>query len=292
MKTAVALGFFDGVHIAHQKIIRAAVEAARAQGLKPLALSFDAPPSLVLRGCCPPSLTGNEEKKRLISQLGADCLLLPTTTELLSQSGREFAERELRGRLRAEWVVCGYNYRFGRDRLAPEDLRELGRELGFQVRVLAEERLLGEPVSSSRIRELLASGEPQRAAKLLGRPYSVTGKVERGKGLGRKMGLPTANIYAGQLPLARGVYATRVSFDGQDRIGVTNVGVNPTVHDSAMRVETHLPGFSGDLYGKTLTVRFLKFVRPERLFPSVEELFAQIRRDALEITDFFAQSKD
>lgn len=286
-KTAVALGFFDGVHIAHQKIILAAVHSAKADGLRPLALSFDVPPALILRGEAPPQLTDIDEKRRLISALGADCVLLPTTRELLGLTGREFAEKVLIGELNAAHAVCGYNYRFGRDRLGAEELRALGRELGFVTEVLPEERLSGGPVSSSRIRELLSAGRISEAEALLGRPYEVTGVVERGKRLGRTMGFPTVNIYPGPLPLARGVYATKITVGGQEHTGVTNVGVNPTVHDSGMRVETHIPGFGGDLYGQVATVCFVCFVRPEQTFPSVEALFAQIGRDTEYVTAYF-----
>ncbi len=290
-KMAIALGYFDGVHLAHQKIVRRAVYAAKDGGLKPIALSFDCPPSLLIRGKAPLPLTGNDEKKRLIGELGAECVLLPVTRELLGLSGREFAASVLIDKFRISTAVCGYNYHFGRDRLTADDLAALGRELGFDVIVMPEERLDGQSVSSSRIRELLLAGEPEEAAKMLGRHYSVTGEVQRGKGLGRTMGFPTLNLYPGPVPLERGVYASRVIFDGTEHMGVTNVGVNPTVHDSGMRVETHIPDFTGDLYGKSVTVEFLHFIRPECTFPSVEELFAQIRRDTESVREYCAQKK-
>ncbi len=279
-KTAIALGYFDGVHLAHQKIISRAVELANAGGMRPIALSFDSPPSLLLRGEAPLSLTERGEKERLIGELGAECVLLPVTRELLQMSGRDFAAKVLVNKFHAVAAVCGYNYHFGRDRLTAGDLASLGRELGFEAAVMPEERLGGQSVSSSRIRELLLNGRPEEAALMLGRPYSTAGEVRHGKSLGRTMGFPTVNLYPGPLPLERGVYATRVIFDGAEYAGVTNVGVNPTVHDGGTRVETHILDFTGNLYGKYVTVKFLHFIRPERVFPSVDELFAQIRRDA------------
>lgn len=286
---AVALGFFDGVHIAHRKIIATAVKIAEERGLHPTALSFDAPPAQVLFGSCPPQLTDNSEKCRLISDLGAECLLLPATGELLSMTGEDFVREILAERLRTVYAVCGYNYHFGRDRLSSGDLVRLGEKHGIEVFVLPEERLDGEIVSSSRIRELLLEGNMEQASQLLGRPYSISGTVAEGKHLGRTRGFPTINIYPSAQPIIpRGVYATRVIFDGQTHIGVTNVGVNPTVSDNGMRVETHIPDFDGDLYGKAAEIQFISFIRPERKFASVEELFAQIKQDTAAVRDFFS----
>ena len=288
-RTSVALGFFDGVHAAHQKIINAAVTAAEKRGLRPVALSFDTPPALTLFGSCPPLLTDNEEKGRLITALGAECILLPTTRELLSMSGEEFVRSVLAQKLGASYAVCGFNYHFGRDRLDANDLIELGRKYGIETEILPEERLNGYPVSSSRVRELLSKGDMEQAAWLLGRPYRIRGTVAEGKHLGRTMGFPTINIYPDLQPIIpRGVYAAKVIFDGQEHIGVTNVGINPTVGDTGMSVETHIPDFTGNLYGITVEVRLFSFIRPEQRFLSVDELFAQIGRDTNSVTKYFA----
>lgn len=282
LKTVVALGFFDGVHVAHRAIVSAAVRSARAMGLEALALSFDEPPVRVLRGEDVPLLTDNGQKARLITELMARCVPLPATRELLAMTGREFAENVLMGQFNIAKAVCGYNYRFGSDGLDADNLAALGGELGFEVEIVPEMRVNGESVSSSRIRELLAQGRPGLAALMLGRPYSAFGKVEKGKGLGHKKGFPTLNIYPGPelLPMPHGVYASRAVYEGGARKAITNLGVNPTVHDGRIRIETHVPGFKGDLYGKPVKIEFLRFIRPEREFASVEELFAQIRRDA------------
>lgn len=286
--TSVALGFFDGVHAAHQKIIKAAVNAADERGLHPVALSFAEPPAKMLFGSSPPLLTDNEEKRRLIAILGADCLLLPTTMELLGMSGEEFVKSVLIDRLKADYAVCGYNYHFGRDRLSAGNLIELGQKYGIEICVLPEEKVNGETVSSSHIRELLADGNMEQASLLLGRPYSVSGIVAEGKHLGRTMGFPTINIYPElKPPIPRGVYAAKVIFDGQEYIGVTNVGINPTVGDRGIRVETHLPDFDGNLYGKIVEILLMHFVRPEQKFNSVEGLFAQIKRDTSTVQNYF-----
>ncbi|MGN1097831.1 MAG: riboflavin biosynthesis protein RibF [Clostridia bacterium] len=292
-KSSIALGFFDGVHLAHQKIILAAAGAAREKGLRCAALSFDSPPALILWGEAPPCLTDNGEKRRLIEGLGAQCVLLETTRELLSLSGEDFVKSILLEKMNVSHAVCGFNYTFGRDRLGPSDLKELGEKYGFVVKVLEEERMDGSAVSSSRIRSLISQGKMEAAAALLGRPYSIDGTVEPGKRLGRTMGFPTINVYpsAQRAFMPYGVYATKVLFRGEEHIGVTNVGVNPTVHDGNIRIETHIPNYSGNLYGEAVETRFLSFVRPERKFAAVEELFTQIGRDTETVMNMLSQGQ-
>ncbi len=280
-KSSIALGFFDGVHPAHQQIISAAVQRGRETGMRSVALTFDLSPETVLLGVKPPLLTYNSEKQRLISRLGAECVFLRTDRALLSLSGEEFIRRVLMEQFNIGAAFCGFNYTFGRDRLSSGDLEGLGREMGFETFVFPQALYGGLPISSSRVRELIAKGDMEETAALLGRPYSITGIVERGKRLGRTMGFPTVNIYPSsqRVFMPRGVYATEVAFGGEEHIGVTNVGINPTVRDSGIRIETHIPNFCGDLYGVEVETKFLRFVRPERKFATVEELFAQIRRD-------------
>ncbi len=285
-KTAVALGFFDGVHLAHQKIIRSAVAYAKRKGSEANVLNFDRSPAEVLFGALRFYLTDNSEKSEIISALGAECLMLNTEPALLAMSGEDFIRKNVVEKLNAGAVFCGYNYTFGSDLRNSADLRKIGGELGLHVEVADEETVGGQPVSSSRIRALLQNGETEAAAALLGRFYSVTGVVEAGKRLGRTMGFPTMNIYPepGRALIPRGVYASWAVFGGERHIGVTNIGVNPTVGDSGIRVETFLPGFSGNLYGQEVTIMFVRFMRPERRFASVEELFSQISADAEAVT--------
>lgn len=280
-KTSVALGFFDGVHLAHQKIIRAAVSYAEKNSLRAAALTFDRSPAEVLFGAPCLCLTDNYEKSGIISSFGAECVMLNTTPELLRMGGEDFVRNILIEKMNAAAVFCGYNYTFGRERLTAAELVDIGERLGLHTEVIAEERKGGEAISSSRIRSLLQKGDMEAAAVLLGRPYSVTGTVEAGKRLGRTMGFPTINIYpnADRSFIPRGVYATWAVFAGERRVGVTNIGVNPTVGDRNIRIETFIPGFSGNLYGCCVTIEFIHFVRPEQKFASVDELFSRIALD-------------
>ncbi len=290
-KASVALGFFDGVHLAHQKIIRTAVEIAGKKGLAPLALTFDRPPAEVLFGKAVPLLTDNADKKALIAELGADTAFLPAEKSLLAKSGESVVREILHGKMNAGVLVCGYNYHFGSDRLGSVELCRLAEKLGMETVVVPELDMGGEAVSSSRIRTLLSSGGVGEAAALLGRAYSIEGEVEHGKKLGRAMGFPTLNICPSPMlaALKRGVYASRVFLGGEEYRGVTNVGLNPTVGGGEIRMETHIPGFSGEVYGQRVRVELLRFVREEKRFASVEELFAQIAEDIRNVMNLFEE---
>lgn len=286
MKT-LALGFFDGVHIAHQKIIKSAAEFGKEHNMSAAALTFDCPPVEVLFSKKVFLLSTNEEKKELIENLGAECIMLHAEKELLAMKGETFVREILVKKMNAGAVFCGYNYSFGSDLCKSGDLKAFGERYGFFVHIAPEERLEGQCVSSSRIRELLKAGNMEAAAKLLGRHYSVKGIVEEGKHLGRTMGFPTVNVYPkGEgMILPRGVYATYVQFKGERHIGVTNVGLNPTVGDKNIRIETYIHGYSGNLYGEEIKTEFVHFIRPERKFSSVEELFGQISEDAVKAVE-------
>ncbi len=281
VRSAIALGFFDGVHIAHQKIIKAAAHCAESNGWRGVALTFDRSPAEVIFDAPRSCLTDNAEKTALISALGAECVMLKTDGELLKMSGECFVREILVEKMNAAALFCGYNYTFGSDRLTAARLEEIGEKYGLSVEILPDEKIDGASVSSSRIRELLREGDMEAAAKLLGRAYSVTGVVEQGKGLGRTKGFPTVNIYpeADRLFIPHGVYASWVAFGKERHVGVTNFGMNPTVGDKNIRIETHILDFSGDLYGQSVTTEFVRFVRPERKFSSTDGLFAQISAD-------------
>ena len=281
-KTVVALGFFDGVHIAHQKIIQSAVDFANDAGLTPVALTFDKSPIEVLSDSSPRYITNNAEKTRLIEKLGAETEFLSVDKELLSMTPEEFVRDILISKLGIRHAVCGYNYRFGTGGSGNTDtLISLGEKYGFSVFVCDKVSTLGEDVSSSRIREILAEGNVSLATKLLGRNFSLSGIVTEGKHLGHKLGFPTANVFfpgKSAVPM-RGVYETRVLYNGKVMPAITNIGINPTVGGEKLRSETYIPDFSEDLYGKEIEIQFVDFIRKETKFESLDNLKKQIEED-------------
>lgn len=279
---AIALGFFDGVHIAHRKIIGTAVEYGKDNNIHAVALSFDASPLEILSPGNIKYLTTLEEKRALISSLGASADFLHMSREFLNMPDEDFIKEILVDRYNVKYAVCGYNYRFGcGGRGNTQRLIEYGVKYGFEVKVLDCETALGEAVSSSRIRELIAKGEIATANELLGRSFSVTGTVCEGKQLGRTLGFPTANVFpASSIVIPKnGVYKTLVHTDGKSYSAITNTGINPTVGGERLRTETYIPHASLNLYGKEIKIEFIDFIRPERKFESTDDLKKQIKKD-------------
>ncbi|MBQ3022049.1 MAG: bifunctional riboflavin kinase/FAD synthetase [Clostridia bacterium] len=280
--SAIALGFFDGVHIAHQKIIESAVRYAELNNLIPIALSFDKSPLEILSGNHMCYLTSNAEKEAIITSLGAKAEFLPTDKALLSVEPEVFIEKILVGKYNIKYAVCGYNYRFGKNGRGDTDLlMKEGKRHGFEVLVAPCQMYNGESISSSRIRGLLAEGEISLANNLLGRNFFIEGTVSEGKKLGRKIGFPTANVFFDDkaAQLKNGVYKTLVTVDAKCYDAITNAGTNPTVCDKSVRTETYIPDFEGNLYGKKIKIEFIKFIRPEIKFENLEKLTEQIRED-------------
>ncbi len=280
--SSIALGFFDGVHIAHRKIISLAVDYAKKNSLSPIALSFDASPMELLSDCKVKYLTTNEEKKNIIESLGADTEFLPLSRELLSMEAEAFVKEILVDKYNIKCAVCGYNYRFGRNGKGDTKLlQELGKQYGFEVTVCDCKTFLGESVSSSRIRELISKGNIESANELLGRNFSLSGMVCEGKHLGRKLGFPTANVFFNEHTVIpkNGVYKTLVTIENDSYTAITNTGINPTVGGEPLRTETYIPNFNHDIYGKEIKIEFLRFIREERKFHSIEELKSQIKQD-------------
>jgi len=283
--SSVALGFFDGVHRGHQEIITTAVQYAREHGLKSIVLTFEPHPLSVLQPAAAPLiLTPFQEKARLIKRLAADALLvLDFTPSLAALEAKDFVWEVLVRKLKARYVTVGYNYTFGRGgRGTPETLAAWGKELGFEVNRVAPVCVNGEPISSSRIRELLAQGELPKAASFLGRFPAVAGRVVPGARRGHSLGFPTANVELSRgLALPRfGVYAVHTWHRKRCYAGVANIGRVPTFGAGEVRLEVHLFDFHDNLYGKRLRVEFVAFLRPEQAFGSAAELKTQIESDA------------
>jgi riboflavin kinase/FMN adenylyltransferase len=282
----VALGNFDGVHLGHQAVIRRAVEEGRARGARVVAATFDPHPREVLwPGNGPKLLTIPEVKRELLLRYGADEVReIPFDEALSKKSPEEFVRDVLVGGIGAEAVVVGENFRYGHRAAGDfESLRRQMREASgeaYAVSIFA----VDEDVSSTRIRELVAGGGVRQAANLLGRPYALRGEVVVGDRRGRQIGFPTANV----LPDPRvvvpgmGVYAGYVTVEGEEYGACTNVGEAPTFDRRERKVEAHLLGFEGDLYGEIVDVSFVEKLRGEKRFSGIEELKAQIGRDVEE----------
>jgi len=281
--SAVALGVFDGVHLGHRAILGAAVAHARATGAPALACTFEPNPLEVLQPeRAPMPITTLDERLELIAACGVDgTIVLTFTRELAAVEPEAFVKDVLVERLAARQVVVGFNHRFGR--AARGDavlLRELGGRMGFNVDVIAPLTVDGVPVSSTAIRTALGRGDIDAAERMLGRAYTLPGKVVAGAGRGRTLGFPTANVApARPVLVAPGVYACTVEVAEHRRRAVVNIGVRPTFGEATLAVEAYLLDFSGDLYGQTVRLTFVSRVREERRFPSVDALRAQIADD-------------
>lgn len=281
--SVVALGAFDGIHLAHAKILSTALERARAVQAAAVACTFDPHPAVVLHPeRAPAPIATQQENLARIAEHGLDAvLIIPFTIEFSKIEAEAFVEGVLVRALGVREVVVGFNHTFGRGaRGTAALLRELGARFGFVAHVLPPLQVNGQTVSSSAIREALWEGDVVRAKRFLGRPYSVPGPVLRGAGRGRTLGFPTANLRPDRpLILAAGVYAARASWDGGSADAVVNVGYRPTFGENQYWVEAYLLDFSGDLYDRKLTLDFVERIRPELKFPGVEALKRQVLDD-------------
>ncbi|HEY7435526.1 MAG TPA: bifunctional riboflavin kinase/FAD synthetase [Methylomirabilota bacterium] len=284
--SVAALGAFDGIHLAHAKILDTAVERARALGVSAVACTFDPHPTAVLRPeRAPAPIATLEENLALIAARGLDAtLVIPFTRDFSHMEAETFVDEVLVRTLGVREVVVGFNHTFGSGaRGTAVVLRELGARRGFVTHVLPPLQVNGLTVSSSAIREALRDGDVELARALLGRPYSLTGAVRRGAGRGRTLGFPTANLKPDRpLALAAGVYAAHARWDGRQAEAVVNIGYRPTFEESQYWVEAYLFDFAGDLYDRTLTLDFLCRIRAEMKFPGVEALTLQVRADMAE----------
>jgi len=285
-ETAITIGAFDGIHIGHQALFRETLEASQEFNLTPLVVTFDPHPRKVLQPQLSfKLLTTFEEKISLIEKEGFDkMVILPFTHSLSELSPDLFVEKYLVDSLKARLVVVGFNFRFGKNRMGDgELLKKLGEKYNFQVKVVPPVEINGKKVSSSYIRDLISKGDVEIAALFLGRPYFLTGKVIKGKGRGRALGYPTANLFVPQEKLipARGVYAVWAYLSNQRYKGALNIGFNPTFEEKEISIEVHLLNFSSseDLYEKYLRIEFIKYIRPEKKFSSIDELRKQIKED-------------
>ena len=282
-KCVCALGCFDGVHVGHAALINEAKRVANRLSLPTLVWSFSEPPKNFFLKDKVPLLTTSEEKRLQMRRIGADVFIsVPFDKSISSLSAEDFFKSILQEKINASHIVCGFNYRFGKGGAGDTRLlEELCKKHGIGLSVIPAVTIGDTTVSSTEIRQALESGNVEKASALLGRPYSLRAKIVDGQRLGRRLGFPTINqsFPEGKLVVKCGVYVTKVTFGKTRRYGITNVGVRPTVDGQHLCAETNIFDFDGDLYGKTVTVEFLKFLRPEKKFSSVDELMAQVHSD-------------
>jgi riboflavin kinase/FMN adenylyltransferase len=280
------IGVFDGVHLAHARIIGGAVKRARALGLKSVVITFDPHPARVLGGAAGvPSLISLEHRIRLIGALGPDYIVVARFTRSFAALKPEaFASRVLVSKAGAREVYIGDNFYFGRGASAgPASLEKIGRRLGFRVHIVPAVRIGSRRVSSSAIRALVRSGRLAEASRLLGRPVSVYGTVARGARIARELGYPTANINPHhEVTPPSGVYAVCANRAGRIYKGILNIGTRPTFYaprDREPAIEVHMFGFRRKIYGEDIEVSFIKKIRDERRFRSARDLVRQIHKD-------------
>jgi riboflavin kinase/FMN adenylyltransferase len=283
--SVLAIGAFDGVHRGHQRLLAGARASARRQGLPAVALSFEPlPREYFARNEPPARLTPARAKYELLREAGMDAVaLLRFDQALAAMPADAFIDRVLVRALAARTVWVGPDFRFGQARAGDIDLlRDRGAALGFDVEVATEVRdAHGLRIGATRIRQALAAGAFLAAGEGLGRPYSIAGRVIRGRQLGRKLGFPTANIAIPWRPAVRGVLAVRVHGPGlQAWPGVASLGTRPTVGGGPSVLESHLFDFDGDLYGQRLQIEFVAGLREERHFDSLDAMIVQMHEDA------------
>ena len=289
----IALGNFDGFHLGHQAVARAAVEWARAEGRPAIIATFDPHPVRHFQPDTPHfRLTTLDQREVLFAAAGADAMLVfHFDTELAGTTAADFVGALLVGRLGAAGVVTGQDFTFGKARGGNvEVLAQLGATLGLRTRTVGPVMIGGEVVSSSRIRDALTSGDPATATRLMTRPFAVRGSVQHGDKVGRTIGFPTANLAMGNYLRPRyGIYAVTARLaDGRLLKGAANLGVRPMFDPPKELLEPHFFDFSGDLYGQDIEVAFHHFLRGEWAFDSLDALMAQIAKDCDEARHLLA----
>jgi riboflavin kinase/FMN adenylyltransferase len=285
----VSIGNFDGVHRGHQRMLAMLVAHARRDGAPAVVFTFDPHPIKLLRpGHAPPSLSTLERKAELLERCGVDCVIAyPTNQRLLDLKPAEFFEQIIRGELDARGLVEGPNFFFGHDRTGDiRTLEQFCRVAGLILDIAAPVQIGDQLVSSSAVRAAISRGDIATAVEMLGHPYQIHGRVTSGAGRGATLGYPTANLTDVETLLPpEGVYAGVGRIAGREYPAAINIGANPTFGDAASKLEVHLVGFTGDLYGADLKVDFLDRLRDTRPFAGADELREQLRRDITRVRE-------
>ena len=290
--SVITIGTFDGVHIGHKKIIERLCEFGQNNQLNSLILTFFPHPRMVLNKDYNLKLLNTiEEKKTRLEVLGIDALVIePFTLDFANLSAKDYVKKVLVDQLNAKHIIIGYDHRFGKNRTANiEDLKFYGTTFGFTVEEIPAEDIEAVSISSTKIRHALDDGLIEKANRYLGDNYSIQGKVIKGKGIGKSLNYPTANIQVNsklKLIPKHGVYIVKCLIDNKVYWGMMNIGLNPTFNNGELSIEVHFLNYNNNLYGKTLNIELLKHLRPEKKFDSVIELTNQITIDEGQTRDF------
>ena len=283
-ESVIALGNFDGVHKGHIKLIQKAIENAKKLNIKSSLLLFNEHTDNLIKVGKKDIITTNKTKFEILDSLGVDIIyLINFTKEFMSYSPIKFLDEFLAKNLKIKGVVVGYDYTYGYKKSGDVNFLNENKSLFETIEVIEQISYDGEKISSSLIRKLIEAGKIKEANFLLSRPYKLIGKIIHAKGLGKKMGYPTANLeLMDNFVIPKfGVYDTDIIVKGKKYKASTNIGTNPTVEHDGIKIEAHILDFNEDIYGEIVELELLDFVRPELKFDSIEELFEQIAKDVL-----------
>lgn len=285
--TSIALGNFDGVHIGHQKLINRMIDIAKIKNLKPSILLFKNHTRSLVDGIGPSLITSEEQKNDLIYKLGVDVIYnMDFDERIMKLSPERFFAEILIKRLNVKSIVVGSNYRFGFNALGDANLlKKLGTKYGIYVEIFEPIFRDDEIVSSTRIREYLSNGNMEKAKLLLGRNYSIFGRVVPGKNIGNKLGFPTANIdrLTNYVIPKNGVYSAQIVVNNKRYLSATNVGYNLTFNENSIKIESHIIDFDENIYDRIVELIFIKYLREEIKFKSIELLKKQILEDVIKV---------
>ena len=295
--SSVCIGVFDGIHLGHQDLIRRTTQFAREKDLSSILFTFEpSPDEYFSKGKPQPKLTTLEEKNQYLRKSGIDCLYYPPfDQDMENLSPLEFVKQHLIEKLNAKHIVVGVDFHFAKNRTGTvETLIDLGLEYDFTVEPVEFITQQGIKISSTSIREVLLDQNIENANKMLGRSYSVLGKVMKGKQIGRTIGYPTANIDISKRDiLLRGVFCIKAAIedDTKEYNGLANIGFKPTVDGTELTLEAHLLDFNKDIYGSDIQIDFMHRIRGEKKFKDLDELSNQINEDAKKADEFFAMNQ-
>lgn len=285
--TVVTIGTFDGVHLGHKSILKRLVQTAEEENLESVVLTFFPHPRWVLQQNNELKLLNTiEERKTLLKKSGLNHLVIhPFTKKFSRLSAEEYVENILVQNLNVKKFIIGYDHRFGRNRNADITiLREFGKKFNFEIEEISAKEIDDVAISSTKIRKAINQGNIEIANEYLGYHFMISGTVIQGKSIGRTIGFPTANLQLSEtykmIP-AKGIYIVQAQIDTKTVFGLTSIGTNPTVGGTEKTIETHFLNFEADLYGKPLTLEFLKFIRTEKTFDTLEHLQQEIKKDVI-----------